>query len=31
MDLPKNVTQIGETNHSCKIYVEDYVISYISK
>lgn len=29
MELPKNVTQIGETNHSCKIYVEDYVISYI--
>ena len=31
MDLPKNVTQIGETNHSCKIYVEDYVISYIKQ
>lgn len=31
MELPKNVTQIGETNHSCKIYVEDYVISYIKQ
>lgn len=31
MDLPKNVTQIGETNRSCKIYVEDYVISYIKQ
>ena len=31
MDLPKNITQIGETNRSCKIYVEDYVISYITQ
>lgn len=31
MDLPKNITQIGETNRSCKIYVEDYVISYIKQ
>lgn len=29
MELPKNVTQIGESDRSCKIYVEDYVISYI--
>ena len=29
MVLPKNITQIGETNPHCKIYVEDYVISYI--
>ena len=29
MELPKNITQIGETNPPCKIYVEDYVISYI--
>ena len=29
MELPKNITQIGEVNQSCKIYVEDYVISYI--
>lgn len=31
MELPKNITQIGESNHSCKIYVEDYVISYIKQ
>ncbi len=31
MDLPKNITQIGETNPHCKIYVEDYVISYIKQ
>lgn len=31
MELPKNITQIGETDHSCKIYVEDYVISYIKQ
>lgn len=31
MELPKNITQIGEINHSCKIYVEDYVISYIKQ
>lgn len=31
MDLPKNIKQIGETNRSCKIYVEDYVISYIKQ
>lgn len=31
MDLPKNITQIGEVNRSCKIYVEDYVISYIKQ
>lgn len=31
MDLPKNITQIGETNRNCKIYVEDYVISYIKQ
>lgn len=31
MDLPKNITQIGEINHSCKIYVEDYVVSYIKQ
>ncbi len=29
MELPKNVTQIGEADRRCKIYVEDYVISYI--
>lgn len=31
MNLPKNITQIGEINHSCKIYVEDYVVSYIKQ
>ncbi len=31
MELPKNITQIGEVNHSCKIYVEDYVISYLKQ
>ena len=31
MELPKNITQIGETNPHCKIYVEDYVISYIKQ
>jgi len=31
MVLPKNITQIGETNPHCKIYVEDYVISYIKQ
>ena len=31
MDLPKNITQIGEINHNCKIYVEDYVVSYIKQ
>ncbi len=31
MVLPKNVTQIGEISGNCKIYVEDYVISYIKQ
>lgn len=31
MDLPKNVTQIGESDHGCKMYVEDYVISFIKQ
>lgn len=31
MELPKNITQIGEANPHCKIYVEDYVISYIKQ
>ena len=31
MDLPKNIIQIGEVNHSCKIYVEDYVVSYLKQ
>ncbi len=31
MELPKNVTQIGEPDRYCKIYVEDYVISYLKQ
>ena len=31
MDLPKNVTQIGEADATCKIYVEDYVVSYLKQ
>ena len=29
MELPRNITQVGETDRNCKIYVEDYVISYM--
>lgn len=31
MELPKNVTQIGETDKFCKIYMEDYVVSYLKQ
>ena len=31
MELPKNITQIGECDRCCKIYVEDYVISYMKQ
>ncbi|MCM1568972.1 MAG: LysM peptidoglycan-binding domain-containing protein [Roseburia sp.] len=31
MELPKNITQVGEWDRKCKIYVEDYVISYIKQ
>lgn len=31
MELPKNITQIGESDQHCKVYVEDYVISYIKQ
>ncbi|MDR0949292.1 MAG: LysM peptidoglycan-binding domain-containing protein [Lachnospiraceae bacterium] len=31
MELPKNITQIGESDRHCKIYVEDYVYSYIKQ
>ncbi len=31
MELPKNITQIGETNNHCKVYVEDYVVSYMKQ
>ena len=27
--LPENIRQIGETNGSLKIYIEDYVMTYI--
>ena len=30
MELPKNITQIGEADKHCRIYVEDYV-SYIKQ
>lgn len=29
MELPKNITQVGEADDRCKIYVEDYVVSYL--
>ncbi len=31
MELPKNITQIGQSDNTCKIYVEDYVVSYIKQ
>lgn len=31
MELPKNITQIGEADPRCKIYIEDYVISYLKQ
>lgn len=31
MDLPKNITQIGEADGKCKIYVEDYVVSFLKQ
>lgn len=31
MELPKNITQIGQSDSRCKIYVEDYVISYLKQ
>ena len=31
MELPKNITQIGEADKYCRIYVEDYVVSYIKQ
>lgn len=31
MELPKNITQIGEADKNCKVYVEDYVVSYIKQ
>lgn len=31
MEVPKNITQIGEANTNCRIYIEDYVFSYINQ
>lgn len=31
MELPKNIVQIGSPDKHCKIFVEDYVISYIKQ
>ncbi len=31
MELPKNITQIGESDQHCKIFVEDYVVSYMKQ
>ena len=31
MELPKNITQVGESDQRCKIYAEDYVISYMKQ
>lgn len=31
MELPKNITQIGQADNNVKIYVEDYVVSYIKQ
>ena len=31
MELPKNITQIGESDKFCKIYAEDYVVSYLKQ
>ena len=31
MEIPKNTTQIGEIQGCYKIFIEDYVISYIKQ
>ena len=31
MELPKNITQVGESSGNCRVYVEDYVVSYIKQ
>ncbi|MCM1542171.1 MAG: LysM peptidoglycan-binding domain-containing protein [Blautia sp.] len=31
MELPKNITQIGESDKFCKVYAEDYVVSYLKQ
>ena len=31
MELPKNITQIGEADPYCKVFVEDYVVSHLKQ
>jgi len=31
MELPKNIVQIGNPDRHCKVFVEDYVVSYIKQ
>ena len=31
MELPRNITQVGAPDKNCKIYVEDYVVSYMKQ
>lgn len=31
MELPKNVTRVGQADSHCKIYVEDYVMTYLKQ
>jgi len=31
MELPKNITQIGESDRYCRVYAEDYVVSYLKQ
>ena len=31
MELPRNITQVGSPDKKCKIYVEDYVVSYMKQ
>lgn len=31
MELPKEIIQVGEANPSCKVYVEDYAVSFLKQ
>ena len=31
MELPKDIIQVGEANPNCKIYVEDYAVSFLKQ
>lgn len=31
MELPRDIVQIGETNPNCKVYVEDYAVSFLKQ